>query len=180
MSLSRGERGEAGGGSTTSTASHPEPLNPLSLPRVTPAAWDLCPKREWQLWSQGLQHPRLTKAALFEPLPGQQLWPRAQLPLCKVSQSEPRPASEPAHIQLCIAGLSSLKYYFFRFQDSCFNNLGADVEQNTFLLLDNQEQVEFIFWYMMYIRRPTYDICFIYLIFLKHAPCGLLVPPFHM
>lgn len=73
VSVQEEEEDWGGGVPATSTSSHPEPLTPsrpsLESPRV------VCPKREWQLWSQGLQHPRLTKAALFELLPGQQLWP---------------------------------------------------------------------------------------------------------
>lgn len=116
LSLWRRRRGrrEAGGGSATSMSSHPEPLSthpptpqpptvPPSLPRVAPGV--VCPKREWQLWSQGLQHPGLTKAALFELLPraaapASSPGPRTQLLLLsKGSQSEPRPASAPAQTQ---------------------------------------------------------------------------------
>ncbi|KAK5878630.1 hypothetical protein CesoFtcFv8_024022 [Champsocephalus esox] len=44
------------------------PHPPSFLPVVTPSARGLlCPQREWQLWSQGVQRPRLTMTALFLP-----------------------------------------------------------------------------------------------------------------
>lgn len=159
-----GRGGEVEGGSATSTSSHPEPLiHPLVPPSSHPGSVQ---KGSGSSGHKDSSIPRLTKAALFEPLPLAATQPaalglRAQLLLCKGFQSEPHPASEPAHTHtsLCCRSqlLEILLHVFLTlfFQDTDGEPNKSLHEQPT------RSRWNLFFWYKMQTPLQSY-LCILF------------------